>query len=224
MPKIRAYVGNSALIPVTDATITTAYQCPWTQKLFKRKSEYVKHLKHLREFRMHSKARCLSRGRCLQELWSLPTFDDVVAWFSSNSKLILDNASKTQKIDPELFWFKITYLDLTWAENVSNSHCCPHNGVTNWGRRDLFKDGTAKPTGYPGWTGHIEYQTSHDTGFGIDLVSNLRIHTGTGGGLGNHRYGYGVTFFDADWPGIHSYSTLSEQKMSFKFGKPVYFR
>jgi hypothetical protein len=117
---------------------------------------------------------------------------------------------------------KITYLDLNWTSSASNTHHCPRGGVTNWGMRE---DG--KPKGYPGFTGRIEYQMSHDLGFGSDAVRNLGIHTGTGGGTGDNRFGYGVTFFDADWPGLVNNRVMDilgdNDWKTFRYGVPKYF-
>ena len=95
-------------------------------------------------------------------------------------------------------------------------------------------DGTPRPRGYPGWGGRIEYQISHDLGFGSDLMRGIGIHTGTGGGIRDNRYGFDVKFFDSDWPGIASRrlqmkveAVLSERGYGWdqiKYGEPRYFR
>lgn len=224
MPKIKAYTSQGLIIPVSDAKISNAYQCPWTQNVFGTKQSYVKHLRVLRES-MHRRARILVKAKKMQELWNMPTFDDIILWVGDNSKIVLDNVFENiNKKNQDKFSIKITYLDIQWYNNVSNSHDCPHNGVTNWGRGDCFKDGTAKPTGYPGWHGRIEYKLSHSPRFSSEVLGNFRIHTGTGGGIGYGRYGFEVKFFDADWPGLHSYQNLAERYDSFKYGKPDYFK
>jgi hypothetical protein len=75
---------------------------------------------------------------------------------------------------------------------------------------------------------------SHDIGFGSNVMKGLGIHTGTGGGTDNNRYGYDVRFFDSDWPGIAEAArnsrvldVLSENGLRWdrvKYGKPYYFR
>lgn len=224
MPKIKAYTNQGLIIPVSEAKISTVYQCPWTHNVFGTKNAYIKHLGVLRENRMHRRARDLAKTKRMQELWSLPTFDDIVSWIGNNPKIVLDNVFDDKKKNYNTFSIKITYLDLRWSNSVSNSHCCPHNGVTNWGRRDVFRDGTPKPSGYPGWQGRIEYKTNRDVGFGSDVLGNFRIHTGTGGGMGHGRYGFEVKFFDADWPGLHAYQNLAARYETFKYGTPAYFK
>jgi hypothetical protein len=112
---------------------------------------------------------------------------------------------------PELVWF--TEFNLLWSDEVSNSHTCPHNGVTNWGGREKLPDGTPAPRGYPGWTGRMEWRVKwpkewDGTYLGSDLFKGrrCRIYSGTGGG-GHYRdgcqtFGYGVEIFAADWPGL----------------------
>lgn len=61
---------------------------------------------------------------------------------------------------------------------VSNSHSCPVDGVTNWGRRE-----PNTPVAYYGWNGRvwIRYKSAA-RGFGHDPFSATLTHTGTGGG------------------------------------------
>lgn len=121
---------------------------------------------------------------------------------------------------------KITH-SLRWHHEVSNSHSCPHDGITNWGGRNKMEDGSEAPQGYPGWTGHIEWLVEWPKELdGIYLGSDLfskgtfhtgrqRAHTGTGGGGGGHfskefntwvqRPGYDFKIYASDWPGLARY-------------------
>lgn len=229
MPRIKAYKGAGKMIPVEEAKLVTAFRCPWTKKVYGSKRDYVKHLKWLRENRMHSRIRATARLRKHQDLWNQPTFLDIIKWIEMNPKFMFDNALRSgwardgAEKKRDQFWMKITYLDLSWTSSASNTHHCPRGGVTNWGMRE---DG--KPKGYPGFTGRIEYQMSHDLGFGSDAVRNLGIHTGTGGGAGDNRFGYGVTFFDADWTGLVNNRVMNilgdNDWKTFVYGQPKYFR
>jgi hypothetical protein len=81
-----------------------------------------------------------------------------------------------------------------YRNSVSNSHSCPHNGVTNWGSK------ADKPKGYPGIYGRINVEVSNGnnyTGFLSDYFTPVRVFTGSGGG-GN----YEVTLWLDDWPGL----------------------
>lgn len=125
---------------------------------------------------------------------------------------------------------KITH-SLRWSDTVSNSHSCPHDGVTNFDTRAEYNKG--KPTSYPGWTGHIEWLVEwpkelEGMYLGSDLFSKgtfstgrQRAHTGTGGGGGGHfnkefntwcqRPGYDFRIYASDWPGLTRYH--EKQKM-----------
>lgn len=229
MPRIKAYKGAGKIIPVEQAKVATAFRCPWTKKIYGNKRDYVKHLKDLRENYMHSRIRAKSAEMKKQNLWNQPSFEDIVAWVEMNPEFMFDNgfrvgwADEKDKKYRDKFWIKITYLNLNWTNSASNTHSCPRGGVTNWGRREL-----GKPTGYPGFEGRIEYQMSYDIGFGSDLMRGLGIHTGTGGGAGDNRFGYGVTFFDADWPGLVDNRTMDlladRDWKKIQIGKPNYFR
>ena len=122
---------------------------------------------------------------------------------------------------PHLLEF--TEFQLHWQNSVSNSHCCPHNGVTCWSREEA-KDG--RPMGYPGWTGRVGwivawpesydgYYLGSDLFRGAGRIGRVRAHTGTGGGGSMYydekyrchvqRYAYDFRLFAADWPGLTRY-------------------
>jgi hypothetical protein len=118
-------------------------------------------------------------------------------------------------------------LGLRWHDDVSNSHSCPHDGVTNWGGRNKMPDGSDAPVGYPGWQGSIDWIVEWPKEFdGVYLGSDLfsrgtfctgrqRANTGSGSGAGTHfnkefntwcqRPQYGFSLFASDWPGMARY-------------------
>jgi len=230
MPKIKAYKGNGAIIPVEDAKVSNAFRCPWTSKIFGTKQAYVKHLRILREDRIHRAIRARIQNKIFEEFINQDSFEKVIEWIENHPEFFFDRVVQRGRDGwrdrrehlRDKFWIKITYLDVRWSDNVSNSHSRPRGGVSNWGRD------TSKPTGYPGWSGRIEFQLSHDLGFGSDVFSNVGIHTGTGGGTSENRYGYDVKFFASDWPGLEKHRLFeilkNEEPMGFRHGKPNYFR
>jgi uncharacterized C2H2 Zn-finger protein len=230
MPKIKAYKGNGAVIPVEDAKVSTAFRCPWTNKIFSNKKSYVTHLKVLREDRIHRAIRARIQNKIFEELINQDSFENIIEWIETHPEFFFDRIIHNGRVGwrdrrehlRDKFWIKITYLDVSWSESVSNSHNSPRNGVSNWGRD---KD---KPTGYPGWGGRIEFQLSHDLGFGSDVFRNVGIHTGTGGGTRDNRYGYDVKFFASDWPELAKsvlFDILKDKRpISFRHGEPRYFR
>lgn len=229
MPKIKAYKGAGSIIPVDVAKIGTAFRCPWTNKIYGDKKSYVKHLRKLRENSMHSRARQLVNIRKKNDLWNQPTFQSIFNWIEMNPEFMFDNGwiDRDRAKYRDKFWIKLTYLDVSWSDSASNSHASPRGKHTNWGGRDLDKDGNPLPRGYPGFTGRIEYTMSHDIGFGSDIMRGLGVHTGTGGGINGNKYGYSVTFFDADWPGLVANRTMDiladNNWKKVKIGKPDYF-
>lgn len=211
MPTIQVYKHKGTMIPVADAKQAKAYICPWTEEIYATKRSYVSHLKRLREDRMHRRARQLRHQRKLEDLWNQPNFDSVIRWIHLNPEVFWENAKRRgwhsdgprwDKIR-DTFTITIQHLSLSYHDNVSNSHRCPHNGVTNWGSQGTFKDGTPKPRGYPGFGGRITFKTSHEPfSFASNILEGTRIHTGSGGSGGNNIYSYDVKFFLNDWPGI----------------------
>jgi hypothetical protein len=210
MPKIQVYKGNNAMIPISVAKKSNAYQCPWTKKLYADKRGYVKHLKNLRETRMHYRARNIITEKTKKELWQQSSFEDVIQWLKNHPEFLFNQfLSKSYSEDKsyfekyrDSFLFEITYLNLTWSDRCSNTHSKPHNGVTNWGGNVILEDGSPAPRGYAGWTGNIEFKINCNMNRGSDVLSSLRINTGSGGSRSNNGFGYGVTFFEDDWPEI----------------------
>ena len=216
MPRIKAYKGNRSIIPVSTAKLSTAFLCPWTEKIFGTKRQYVTHLKALRGSRMHARARAVHYNRIRENFNKQPTFEKVIEWIELHPEFFFDThvmrdpfqchdySAEKLAVQRENFEIKIVGLSLRWNPNVSNTHHCPRNGVTNWGGR---KEGA--PHGYPGWYGRIEFTTkviNPDTGIanirsiGGRCLEGTGVHTGTGGG--GNVYGYEAFFFDADWPEI----------------------
>lgn len=228
MPRIKAYKGAGKIIPMEEAKLITAFRCPWTLKVYGNKSDYVKHLKYLRENYMHKRVRVKVVELKKQDLWNQTSFESIIEWIEMNPEFMFDTGLRSGWANDlaekyrNKFWMKITYLTLDWTPSASNSHACPRGGVTNWGGQ-----GPDAPRGYPGFTGRIEYQMSHDIGFGSDVMRGLGIHTGTGGGGGGNTFGYAVTFFDADWPGLISNRVMDllgdKDWKHFQYGVPKYF-
>ena len=194
MPRIKAYKGNGAIIPVDEAKIRTAFRCPWTKKVFGNKGDYVKHLAKVRENRMRSRIRHERFMSLKQDLQDQQSFKDIIHWLQLHPEFLwYRNPDKTAKM-PDDFWLKVTFLDVMWRDLVSNSHRAPHNGVTNWHKYPEL------PKGYPGWHGRIEVQTSHSCNIS-NMLDAVGVFTGYGGASKN-VYGYEVTFFEADWIGL----------------------
>lgn len=225
MPKIKVYKHDGEAVPVDRAKVATAYECPFTGKIYLTKKSYLLHLKSYRE----EQIRKINRGKrindAIVDLNSQPNFNKIIKWIETNSWFFLANAKRhafhyeyNRWPNPEDFWIKIVCLDLQWSQCVSNSHSCPRNGVQNWSRH------TDIPRGYPGWSGWFEFQTSHDLpGFTSDLFKQTGIHLGCGGGREKNRYGCEVRFYDSDWLALDKQSVfaiLSEKKQEpFLYGK-----
>lgn len=244
MPRIQVYKDKGKMIPVEQAKLANAFICPWTENLFATKRGYVKHLRDLRETRMHRRAKQNRWQKKFEDFYNQPDFDSVIRWVELNPEFFFDHATKNgfgynRHADKRNdFWIRITYLNLRWSDNLSNSHSCPRGGVQNWGRQP------GKPDGYPGWGGSIEFQVSHSLGFGSDVFRNLGINTGTGGGISDNRYGFEVKFFASDWPKIYAQIAVEQDRFEkenllktiktgyntpyvvpgYQYGKPIYFK
>jgi hypothetical protein len=115
------------------------------------------------------------------------------------------------------------HWEVRYSKEIPNTHDCPLDGVTNWGRRD-----PKLPLEYPGWTGRVWIRYLRpELRWGDDSFFHTVTHTGTGGGgsydgpwakVGTYRwrrYGYknpenaypvitcyswDYKFFESDWP------------------------
>lgn len=211
-------------------SIVSVYKCDKTGKLFEDKTKYQTHLKKLaKEARIRSKLEFEKQEFIAQ--WdeihnteiSLEQLKDLIilkqSIFWADASVNFRSSSSWKEIGkktrkgvsmpmPDLVEF--TVFDLKYSQSVSNSHCCPKNGITNWwGRKDA-------PRGYPGWQGRVEWKIRWPKEFegcypGSDLFQGEHccIHSGTGGGGGwkdgYQRFGYDCELFAADWPGLVRY-------------------
>lgn len=213
MPAIQVYRDGKTMIPVARAQNARAYLCPFTNKIYASKKAYVGHLQKLREQRMLARARKNRIAARENELWSQPTFVDVVKWINLNSDFFWQKfADCDTKYDQwnkirDDFSVRVLYLELEYSNHVSNSHSCPHNGVENWRRE------SGKPVSYPGWQGRIDFVVSHPLpGFTSNLFDGTRIHLHSGGGNGKGGYRYEVKFFADDWPNIAEWQENEKAK------------
>jgi hypothetical protein len=215
------------------------WKCDHTGKLFEDHDKYKKHLRKLANTRRVRKSLEIEEN-ARKEWWAYAQnlemgIDELVAFIIKNQDKFWVEASKAEAYDwkdvgkrtyknivmpvPVLSSFRV--FSLSWSDSVSNSHRCPKDGVTNWGRH------ADQPTGYPGWRGRVEWSIEWPKQFehcyiGSDLFSGdlTRIHTGTGGGGGwkdgLQSFGYDVTIFASDWPGLarHHEKQMIWEKLS----------
>lgn len=206
-------------------------------KIFEDKKKYQNHLRKLARVRLERKridiveagkdalwAELYEREQSLEE-WAEMVIKKQDMFWAEAAKADPHDWSRIGKTYkkvampvPRLLEF--TEFSLRWDDCVSNSHSCPHNGMTNWGGYNTDK---GAPRGYPGWRGHVEWIVAWPKEWdGVYLGSDLfkafggnsraRAHTGSGGGGGmkyseKHKcwvqiFGYSFEIFAADWPGI----------------------
>jgi hypothetical protein len=225
-------------------SVITAYKSDEDGKIFEDKHKYQLHLRKLARHRLEQRklqiseaekdaawAELYEREQSIEQwcqmvidnqdlFWAEAAKGDPYDWEGVGKKIGRGKNAITMPI-PKLL--KIV-PNLRWSDSVSNSHSCPHNGVTCWSR-DEAKDG--RPQGYPGWTGSITWICAWPEELdGIYLASDLfskgtfrtgrqRANTGSGGGGSGHfnkefntycqQPSYDFKLFAADWPGMTRY-------------------
>jgi hypothetical protein len=229
-------------------SVITVWKCDQTGKLFEDQAKYKSHLRKLARER-NTKRKLMVAEAIADQKWnelyeceqSIEQWRDMVianqnmfwAEGAANNEYDWKCVGKTYKgvvcPVPELLEFE--RFDVRWNPKVSNSHSCPHNGVTCWSSREA-EDG--RPTSYPGWSGRVEWIVKFPKEWdghylGGDLFSGgtfrtgrQRAHTGTGGGGGmryseKHKchvmsFGYDFKIFAADWPGLARYEGMQQFK------------
>ena len=199
--------------------LVQAWKCPHTGTLFDhdQKGKYQKHLKVL------SRQRCEERQRKKKtDEWgefladaqeTIKTPDELSQWILDNQKVIIarhnfgyaTSTYKTYKIES-------LHFSIRWQKKCSNTHCCPKDGVQNWGCKD------GKPLGYPGFYGSVVGEVSGRTQragyFDSKILAMLNIHTGSGGG--GEKFRYSLTIWEDDWPGMREHHRMIqfEKKIS----------
>jgi hypothetical protein len=187
--------------------IIQAYQCAQTKKVFVEKTDYLKHLRKQVVARKIQRQLAKDRAELLNEIASmrrLANLREVTGWVVSHSDLFRLNDlqvynRKWGKRDIRLPTWKFRSLELfgmQFSNAVSNSHCCPVDGVEN------FEGKPDRPIGYPGWHGRITFELTADTlSFPSDMFVGTGINLGGGGG-GKNAYQFEVRLFTADWQGL----------------------
>lgn len=187
-------------------------KCRFTGKIFEEKDlkKYAIHLRNLRveraEKRKLDKVRSTYTSWLNREKKKILHPEEIPAWFLKNQRKIMDavNAGfgeRGEKFYPTDEFVKFSFDKARYSRLASNSHVCPKGGVINW----CGKDDT-KPTGYPGWTTHVngslKRNRNHLSNYPYAAALNaVGLKTNSGGG-GNESWGYGITIFLDDWPGL----------------------
>lgn len=204
-------------------SVITAYKCDTTGRLFEDKAKYTKHIRKIAADR-RAERKIEQAHRTDQQWWAdnfwnrVRSIDQLEAAILHHSDVFAARGVKDyfnsgrSKLKPTPV-IKFTTFHLKYSSHVSNSHNCPHNGVTCWSSHEA-KDG--RPTGYPGWHGRFDYVVqSHKGQTGCypgssDMWKSTRIHSGSGGG-GGYRdqeknflqsFGFSFSLFAADWPAM----------------------
>lgn len=202
-------------------SVITAYKCDTTGKLFEDKTKYQKHIRKIAADRRIQRKIDIAHKTEIQwwhdNFWnrvkSLAQLQAAILYhrdvFAARGVKNYHGGYGRLKPTP-IIKFKI--FRLYYHDSVSNSHYCPHDGVTNWGGQNK-----GAPLGYAGWQGRFDYTVqSHDKQLNSypgssEMWQGTRIHTGTGGGGGGtpeqvklfqQNFGYDFRLFASDWPAM----------------------
>jgi uncharacterized C2H2 Zn-finger protein len=181
MPRITAFMTDKGIS--LSAIPTKVYQCPFTKKIFKRKIEYIKHLKNRRE----------------------KTYG-TINWNKQKARLKLcgsfyDIAELIPTLNYKEYGINVLYVQFEatrWSRNCSNTHCSPMGKP-----RNFFNADPNLPTGYPGWRGRIMWeqqeQISRSRFSFSSFLNDLDIHALSGGSGDGIHYAMDFIMFAEEW-------------------------
>lgn len=203
------------------------WKCSQTGKLFEEQTAYKNHLSVLARARRKIKHQNMIKDTFFDWLDDQRTnvvldISDIPQWLMTNQQIIMDAVNAIpgrwtsfddKFADGDLFT-KIELDRSCWNINLSNSHSCPKGGVQNWGGKNLFADGTPKPTGYPGWgtriNGSLKRNKKNMSSYPASALFNIvGVCTGTGGG-GNENFGWDAKIWAEEWPAAASAVTFQK--------------
>lgn len=167
--------------------IVQAWECPQTKKLFKEKSEYIKHLKAKARNNLddlYERKRLATKEEFFENMRkTCASFKEVEDFVKANWKhFYMNGVDQDQYAPPHRRNKKISIPKLERFELImqpsleycSNTHGAPMGKKTNWTRRE-----PGVPTGYSGYRGHFIMETSSALPFfpskafeGIGFCSN----------------------------------------------------
>lgn len=203
-------------------SIVTVYKSDLDGKLFEDKKKYQLHLRKLAAGRIAKKKvekMEAERETFLDKMGQVPDIAGLEQFIKDNWKWFWANGARRNtwhlgKKTPQFHeYVEVSFSNVYWKEDMSNSHSCPRKGVENFDRSADYNKG--KPTGYPGWRARITIKvrppmSKHKknpymhSGWGSDYFSSTIVNTGTGGGGGNStdhkKYSYDVSLWAADFP------------------------
>lgn len=203
-----------------------AWQSSYTNEVFTEKSKYEAHNRRRAAARRARNKELLEKKTfadwLAEEKENICTVDEIAPWILLNQRKLMDTANKygyfsfNDKFFDDDNFTAIEIYQANYSNSVSNTHSCPHNGVTNWGGRNKMPDGSAAPRGYPGWSANIKgalaRSKSRMGAYPYDGIMKLiKLHTGTGGG-GNNDWRYDCKIFLADWPGLSTQLIVNKLK------------
>lgn len=161
-------------------------------------------------------------SQIIRELNNQSGFLSIIQWVNKNGDF-LSKRKPWDRFGLRNFKVKITYLSVSYNENISNKYSAPRGKSTN------FHNDPNLPTRYPGWIGHIEWQTNQNwPTYGSDLFRGTGINIGAGSGTSRNLYGYNVIFWEDDWPNLQKQRMINLLKINsnmdyFSYGDPSHF-
>ena len=192
-----------------------AWQSSYTKEVFTEKSKYELHNRRQAAARRARNKDLLERKAfsdwLAAEKENICSVDEIAPWILLNQRKLMDMSNKygyfsfNDKFFNDDEFTEIEIYQANYSKSVSNTHSCPHNGVTNWRGDTKLADGTPAPNGYPGWSANIKGSLARNKSrmgaypYG-GVLKLIKLHTGTGGGGNNWRYDCKI--FLADWPGL----------------------
>ena len=157
-----------------------------------------------------------------EERAKISSIEEIGPWFLKNQQYIMSACnSNIRGPNPEHMAFDDPFvktdnftklvIDVIYIREMRTTHACPDNVEYD------TPEGRKKTRKYKGWSGYLGGTLVRPEGYKYRYPYNVALNlvglkTGSGGG-GNENFGYQVSIFLDDWPGLQGVVDSIEQDL-----------
>jgi hypothetical protein len=192
----------------------TAWKSTETGTIFEHESDYRAHLDGLakiKETEARHRDALVKADEALASLYLCRSHGEIAAWLIENSDAFIEAQIARGHFREwrgprrkKLRFTEVTFEQIRWEGDLSNSHSNPMGRVSNWG--GCLPEA---PRSYPGWSSRIRFRLNREIDtFSSDLFRGTGIHPGTGG-----SGDYDCKLFADDFPAMRAWENRANPRL-----------